>query len=105
MAKPEGGRPTGAGGKAYFGFTDQDLEVLDKYVRNNTIERFGPVRSIRAEHDHGFVVEEAFEGPEPVRSALNPASPCSLSRIARLRTDKLPRDADRLDTLLHMLPA
>ena len=49
-------------GKAYFGFTDAELEVLDRYVRNNTIERFGPVRSIRAEADHGFVVEVAFEG-------------------------------------------
>ncbi len=36
-------------GKAYFGFTDEELKQLDAFVRNNTTERFGPVRSVRAE--------------------------------------------------------
>ncbi|MBB4010646.1 cisplatin damage response ATP-dependent DNA ligase [Allorhizobium taibaishanense] len=104
MAMPEGGDQLVPVGKAYFGFTDQELEVLDKYVRNNTIERFGPVRSIRAEPDHGFVVEVAFEGLN--RSGRHKSGVAMrFPRIARLRTDKLPRDADRLDTLLHMLPA
>ena len=49
-------------GKAYFGFTDEELRQLDKYVRDNTIERFGPVRSVRAEPGHGLVLEIAFEG-------------------------------------------
>ena len=35
-------------GKAYFGFTDEELKKIDKFVRDNTIERFGPVRSVRA---------------------------------------------------------
>lgn len=104
MAMSEGGDQLVPVGKAYFGFTDQELEVLDKYVRNNTIERFGPVRSIRAEPDHGFVVEVAFEGLN--RSGRHKSGVAMrFPRIARLRTDKLPRDADRLDTLLHMLPA
>ncbi|MBP1859206.1 cisplatin damage response ATP-dependent DNA ligase [Rhizobium herbae] len=89
-------------GKAYFGFTDAELEVLDRYVRNNTIERFGPVRSIRAEADHGFVVEVAFEGIN-VSTRHKSGVAMRFPRISRLRTDKLPRDADRLETLLAMI--
>ncbi len=89
-------------GKAYFGFTDAELEVLDRYVRNNTVERFGPVRAIRAEPDHGFVVEVAFEG---INFSTRHKSGVAMRfpRISRLRTDKLPRDADRLETLLAMI--
>ncbi len=89
-------------GKAYFGFTDAELEVLDRYVRNNTIERFGPVRSIRAEPNHGFVVEVAFEGIN-FSSRHKSGVAMRFPRISRLRTDKLPRDADRLETLLAMI--
>ncbi|KAA3508832.1 cisplatin damage response ATP-dependent DNA ligase [Agrobacterium vitis] len=103
MQMPEGGDQLVPVGKAYFGFTDQELEILDKYVRNNTIDRFGPVRSIRAEPDHGFVVEVAFEGLN--RSTRHKSGVAMrFPRISRLRTDKRPRDADRLETLLHMLP-
>ena len=42
-------------GKAYFGFTDEELKQLDKFVRDHTVERFGPVRSVRAERDFGLV--------------------------------------------------
>jgi DNA ligase-1 len=89
-------------GKAYFGFTDAELEILDRYVRNNTTERFGPVRSVRAEPDHGFVVEVAFEG---INFSTRHKSGVAMRfpRISRLRTDKLPRDADRLVTLLAMI--
>ncbi|MEK1933860.1 MAG: cisplatin damage response ATP-dependent DNA ligase, partial [Pararhizobium sp.] len=89
-------------GKAYFGFTDAELEVLDRYVRNNTVERFGPVRSIRAEPDHGFVVEVAFEG---INFSTRHKSGVAMRfpRISRLRTDKPPREADRLETLLAMI--
>ena len=45
-------------GKAYFGFTDDELKQLDKFVRENTIERFGPVRSVTP----SLVLEVAFEG-------------------------------------------
>jgi DNA ligase-1 len=88
-------------GKAYFGFTDAELGS-DRYVRNNTIERFGPVRSIRAEADHGFVVEVAFEGIN-FSSRHKSGVAMRFPRISRLRTDKLPRDADRLETLLAMI--
>ncbi len=90
-------------GKAYFGFTDEELKQIDKFVRAHTVERFGPVRSVRAEPDQGLVLEIAFEG-------LN-ASPRHKSgvamrfpRISRLRWDKPPREADRLETLQAMLP-
>ncbi|KAB1085637.1 cisplatin damage response ATP-dependent DNA ligase [Neorhizobium galegae] len=91
-------------GKAYFGFTDAELEVLDKFVRDNTIDRFGPVRAVRAERDFGFVLEVAFEGIN--RSTRHKSGVAMrFPRIARLRQDKLPRDADRLATLTAMLDA
>ncbi|PJI40624.1 MAG: ATP-dependent DNA ligase [Rhizobium sp.] len=89
-------------GKAYFGFTDAELEILDRYVRNNTVDRFGPVRALRADPEHGFVVEVAFEGI--ARSTRHKSGVAMrFPRIARLRQDKLPREADRLDTLLAMI--
>ncbi|MGV8937956.1 MAG: cisplatin damage response ATP-dependent DNA ligase [Allorhizobium sp.] len=89
-------------GKAYFGFTDAELEVLDKFVRDNTVERFGPVRALRAEPGFGFVVEVAFEGIN--RSSRHKSGVAMrFPRIARLRPDKLPRDADRLETLLALV--
>ncbi len=91
-------------GKAYFGFTDAELEVLDKFVRDNTVERFGPVRAVRADKDFGFVLEVAFEGLQ--RSTRHKSGVAMrFPRIARLRQDKLPRDADRLSTLTAMLDA
>ncbi len=52
-------------GKAYFGFTDEELVMLDKYVRDHTIERFGPVRSVTANKQQGLVLEVVFEGLQP----------------------------------------
>lgn len=89
-------------GKAYFGFTDAELELLDKFVRNNTVERFGPVRAVRADRDFGFVVEVAFEGI--ARSTRHKSGVAMrFPRIARLRPDKPPYEADRLQTLIAMI--
>jgi len=91
-------------GKAYFGFTDAELEVLDKFVRDNTVDRFGPVRAVKAQPDFGFVLEVAFEGIN--RSSRHKSGVAMrFPRIARLRQDKLPRDADRLSTLTAMIDA
>jgi len=91
-------------GKAYFGFTDAELEVLDRFVRNNTTDRFGPVRAVRAEPGFGFVLEVAFEGIN--RSTRHKSGVAMrFPRIARLRQDKLPADADRLETLMAMIDA
>lgn len=90
-------------GKAYFGFTDEELKQLDKYVRDNTIERFGPVRSVRAEPDHGLVLEVAFEGL--ARSTRHKSGVAMrFPRVSRLRWDKPAFEADRLETLQSMLP-
>ena len=49
-------------GKAYFGFTDEELLQIDRFVRRNTTEKFGPVRHVVHEPDQGLVLEVAFEG-------------------------------------------
>lgn len=89
-------------GKAYFGFTDDELKQLDTYVRNNTTERFGPVRSVRAEQNHGLVLEVAFEGLNRSKRHKSGVA-MRFPRIARLRWDKPPIEADRLETLEALL--
>jgi DNA ligase-1 len=89
-------------GKAYFGFTDAELSEIDKFVRDNTINRFGPVREVVHENDHGLVFEVAFEGLQ--RSTRHKSGiAMRFPRISRLRWDKHPRDADRLETLEALL--
>ena len=89
-------------GKAYFGFTDAELKLLDAFVRENTIERFGPVRSLRANRDFGLVVEVAFEGLQ--RSTRHKSGlAMRFPRINRIRWDKPAREADDLATLERML--
>ena len=103
-AEDEDGEQLVPVGKAYFGFTDAELEVLDKFVRNNTTERFGPVRAVRADKDFGFVVEVAFEGIN--RSTRHKSGVAMrFPRIARLRPDKPSYEADRLRTLIAMIDA
>ena len=89
-------------GKAYFGFTDEELLQIDKFVRRNTTEKFGPVRHVAHEPDKGLVLEVAFEG-----LARSPRHKSGVAmrfpRISRLRWDKPPREADRLETLERML--
>jgi DNA ligase-1 len=89
-------------GKAYFGFTDEELKRIDKFVRDNTVERFGPVRSVRADKDFGLVMEVAFEGLQ--RSTRHKSGVAMrFPRINRLRWDKPAREADELSTLEKML--
>jgi DNA ligase-1 len=91
-------------GKAYFGFTDEELLQIDRFVRRNTREKFGPVREVVHEADQGLVLEVAFEG-----LARSPRHKSGVAmrfpRINRLRWDKPPREADRLETLERMLKA
>ncbi|MGI3167553.1 cisplatin damage response ATP-dependent DNA ligase [Pseudooceanicola sp. C21-150M6] len=87
-------------GKAYFGFTDEELIELDRFVRQNTTDRFGPVRAVAP----GLVLEIAFEGlnrSKRHKSGLAMRFP----RISRIRRDKPVADADRIETLQAMLPA
>src|SRR5262252_770286 len=89
-------------GKAYFGFTDEELLQIDRFVRRNTMEKFGPVRHVVHEPDQGLVLEVAFEGLQ--RSPRHKSGVAMrFPRINRLRWDKPPREADRLETLERML--
>ena len=91
-------------GKAYFGFTDEELKQLDAFVRENTVERFGPVRSVRAGWDFGLVLEVAFEGLQ--RSTRHKSGVAMrFPRISRIRWDKPAKEADELGTLERMLEA
>jgi DNA ligase-1 len=89
-------------GKAYFGFTDEELVQIDRFVRRNTVDRFGPVREVVHAGDQGLVLEVAFEGLQ--RSTRHKSGlAMRFPRINRLRWDKRPAEADRLETLEQML--
>jgi DNA ligase-1 len=91
-------------GKAYFGFTDDELKEIDRFVRRNTVDRFGPVREVTHEAGKGLVFEVAFEGLQ--RSTRHKSGVAMrFPRISRLRWDKPPGEADRLETLEKMLAA
>jgi DNA ligase-1 len=91
-------------GKAYFGFTDEELLQIDRFVRRNTVNRFGPVREVVHEPDQGLVLEVAFEGLQ--RSTRHKSGVAMrFPRINRLRWDKPPGEADRIETLQKMLKA
>jgi len=100
--KGEGGDELVPVGKAYFGFTDAELTEIDRFVRRNTVDRFGPVREVVHDREQGLVFEVAFEGLQ--RSTRHKSGlAMRFPRISRLRWDKPPRDADRLETLQRML--
>jgi DNA ligase-1 len=89
-------------GKAYFGFTDEELADIDRYVRNNTVSRFGPVREVVHDARRGLVLEVAFEGLQ--RSTRHKSGVAMrFPRIARLRWDKPPAEADTLETLEKLI--
>lgn len=89
-------------GKAYFGFTDEELREIDRFVRANTINRFGPVREVAHAPDNGLVLEVAFEGLN--RSTRHKSGVAMrFPRISRLRWDKKPVDADKLEALETLL--
>lgn len=85
-------------GKAYFGFTDEELKWLDRYVRNHTVNRFGPVR----ETDRSLVFEVAFDSVHESRRHKSGLA-MRFPRINRIRTDKPAHEADRLETLRAMV--
>ena len=85
-------------GKAYFGFTDEELIEIDRWVRNNTVESFGPVRSVAPR----LVFEVAFDAVQ-ASSRHKSGVAMRFPRIHRIRWDKPADQADRLDTLLAMI--
>jgi DNA ligase-1 len=80
--------------KAYSGLTDAEIRELDSWIRRNTVEKFGPVRSVKPEQ----VFEIAFEG---IQASPRHKSGVAVRfpRISRWRSDKKPEDADTLATL------
>lgn len=85
-------------GKAYFGFTDEELKWLDHHVRNHTVNRFGPVR----ETDKTLVLEVAFDSiheSKRHKSGLAMRFP----RISRIRTDKPAAEADTIEGLRRLI--
>jgi DNA ligase-1 len=89
-------------GKAYSGFTDEELVRIDRFVRKHTIGRFGPVREVLHEPRSGLVLEVAFEGL--ARSTRHKSGVAMrFPRISRLRWDKSPIEADRIETLERLL--
>ncbi|PHQ32114.1 ATP-dependent DNA ligase [Rhodopirellula bahusiensis] len=85
--------------KAYSGLTDAEIRKVDRFVRTNTKEAFGPVRSVTPE----LVMELAFEGLQ--RSSRHKSGVATrFPRIVRWRHDKKAADANRLDELIELLP-
>ena len=84
-------------GKAYFGFTDEELKWLDRFVRSHTVQRFGPVREV----EKSLVLEVAFDSihaSKRHKSGLAMRFP----RISRIRNDKPAHEADCIETLLAL---
>ncbi|MCB1509859.1 MAG: cisplatin damage response ATP-dependent DNA ligase [Hyphomicrobiaceae bacterium] len=85
-------------GKAYSGFTDDELLELDRWVRQNGRERFGPVRAVA----HELVVEVAFDAIAPSGRHKSGVA-MRFPRFHRIRWDKPADEADDLDTLEAMI--
>lgn len=85
-------------GKAYSGFTDEELAQLDRFVRQNTVDRFGPVRSVTPK----LVLEVAFDAIQ--QSARHKSGiAMRFPRISRIRWDKPAVEADTLETLKALM--
>lgn len=85
-------------GKAYSGFTDAELVQLDRWIRNHTTNRFGPVREV----ERGMVLEIAFDAAQ-LSNRHKSGVALRFPRVARIRTDKPPAEADRLETLMRLV--
>jgi DNA ligase 1 len=85
-------------GKAYQGITDQEIAQLDRFVRNHTVQRFGPVREV----EKTLVLEIAFDS---IHTSARHKSGLAMRfpRIARIRTDKPAAEADRIATLQRLV--
>jgi DNA ligase-1 len=96
---PENARQLVTFAKAYSGLTDEEIRKVDAFIRKNTLEKFGPVRTVKAE----LVFELAFEGIQ--RSTRHKSGfAVRFPRIARIRYDKKIEDADTVERIAAMMP-
>jgi DNA ligase 1 len=84
--------------KAYSGLTDEEIRKVDQFIRRNTLEKFGPVRTVKPE----LVFELAFEGIQP-SSRHKSGIAVRFPRMARWRTDKKAEEADTIETVRALL--
>ena len=85
-------------GKAYSGYTDAELVLLDKWIRDHTTKRYGPVREVSV----GLVLEVAFDSVQ--RSTRHKSGVAMrFPRIHRIRWDKPAAEADRVETLERLI--
>ena len=85
-------------GKAYFGFTDEELKWLDRWIRAHTVQRFGPIREV----EKGLVLEVAFDSVHRSKRHKSGVA-MRFPRISRIRIDKPAAEADRLASLRAMV--
>jgi len=85
-------------GKAYSGITDEELRMLDSFVRRHTVQLFGPVREVEKTR----VLEFSFDS---IHASTRHKSGVAMRfpRIARIRTDKPAAEADRVETLRRLV--
>ena len=85
--------------KAYSGLTDAEIKQVDAFIRRNTLETFGPVRTVKPE----LVFELGFEGIQ-ASSRHKSGVAVRFPRMLRWRTDKMADEADTLETVKKLLP-
>ena len=85
--------------KAYSGLTDAEIREVDLFIRNNMIEKFGPVRTVKPQ----LVFELAFEGLNRSRRHKSGIA-VRFPRILGRRHDKAPSEADSIESVRALLP-
>ncbi len=85
-------------GKAYSGITDEELKMLDKFVRDHTTARFGPVREV----EKTLVLEIAFDSIHASKRHKSGVA-MRFPRIARIRTDKPAAEADTIEGMKRLI--
>ncbi len=96
--EPDAGADLLPVGKAYSGFTDEELKQIDRHVRQNTVNRFGPVR----ETDRSLVFEVAFDSVHESKRHKSGLA-MRFPRIHRVRWDKPAHEADRIEALRTLI--
>lgn len=86
--------------KAYSGLTDAEFREVDRWIKNNTLERFGPVRSVSPQH----VFEIAFEGIA-LSSRHKSGVATRFPRILRWRKDKKIEEANSIEDIKKLIPS